>query len=658
MTDYLKDIKPVRPAHKIKLKHAGHNIVQEQFEGNFTRDEIRDYAQLRSNDLKAKGAKGSIKISMYFTNIQKFRGGVFTPFGEPVMQHTQADYDGDDINEDPETYPRFVLWYNRKWPAGGKDKLDKFNDCFWNNLLKPLKKSNPWKTPAEFKIFCGVERADLVPISILPKVDEELIKKCKTKINIRGDETYTSPSTKILVINGKLLNQHYKLDKEKAEEDNKDRVHGIAWKEKHPLLYKFDYMTFPTSIITHDGKKEGRITTEEMEVMREKPNECKYMPVLSQNLKEIGLKEEWFKFRDEANEILQATRGEINPFKTGSARKTALDLFYKLTQHITPDPIEQDEAEWISNTMHGPIIFGEKYEGEGYLYDYCSMYASIMAGTRTMFPIKRPEFLKIDQTTFDKGVQIGFYRCVIDFDEKQKKLFRWSKKNSYTHKDVQFARELGLKTTIINDGRANFLFYSVSSCLRGSQIFSKYVEMLFDLKQRGITMAKDILNVLWGALAQKNAITKTCHQGGEELEIYEDRTIISEEILDYDATKFMVKFVKNKKYFETNYARIAPFLLSYGRHLICSTMKPFVNDVVRCHTDGMFCKKPVFTRDITKYNAGLGDLRYEGYLPKIKVVNANVIEGRKNLDTIGYWERQKGEKWDHMHEKGHCGLCD
>ena len=67
-----------------------------------------------------------------------------------------------------------------------------------------------------------------------------------------------------------------------------------------------------------------------------------------------------------------------------------------------------------------------------------------------------------------------------------------------------------------------------------------------------------------------------------------------------------------------------PFLIAKGKYDLSKTMEPYINDVVRYHTDGFTLKtKPegIITGD------KMGDLKYKGYCENAKVINCNKVIG-------------------------------
>jgi hypothetical protein len=52
--------------------------------------------------------------------------------------------------------------------------------------------------------------------------------------------------------------------------------------------------------------------------------------------------------------------------------------------------------------------------------------------------------------------------------------------------------------------------------------------------------------------------------------------------------KFNFETVEQSCYYDSDYARIKPFMLSYGRMKIANIILTNLDKAVRCHTDGIF----------------------------------------------------------------------
>ena len=327
-------IKPVKNFHFANVTSRGSKVMQENYKGKFTRTQIRKQAQLISDKIAEKGGQGTIEVVLYYEKFAyPWRQGTFTKAGAPVDLYSLDDYP-DNAEEDPKFYPKFVIYYNKGAPAQGGKTGDGKNDCLWDILNVAFKKKNPWTTPASLKKFLKfdlpLERNQPIDICHIKAIEEKLVKKCNTKINLRGDHVIPSTYDIQLELNIKIIKGHYTLDK-----TGREKIQDvIEYKEKKPLLYKFDKTTKPVTILTYGGK-EKRISLEEFDnIQHKKKHESKYILILSKKDTKMTMKEEWENWITEATEIKNISKYEINPFKTGYAKKTALYLIDKLTLNL------------------------------------------------------------------------------------------------------------------------------------------------------------------------------------------------------------------------------------------------------------------------------------------------------------------------------------
>jgi len=120
-----------------------------------------------------------------------------------------------------------------------------------------------------------------------------------------------------------------------------------------------------------------------------------------------------------------------------------------------------------------------------------------MAQPEFQIPMKRPTYHTYDEDYFDdeeNNAMCGILRAIIDEDSF---LLRKRNTNHYTSWDIMRARQRGLKVRMIQDGKPNAMVYETGKAA-GSHMFKSYVERMYDLKERGIPGAKDLLNSLWG----------------------------------------------------------------------------------------------------------------------------------------------------------------
>ena len=75
-------------------------------------------------------------------------------------------------------------------------------------------------------------------------------------------------------------------------------------------------------------------------------------------------------------------------------------------------------------------------------------------------------------------------------------------------------------------------------------------------------------------------------------------------IYPLDDKRTIIKYIPNiRNMFETNYARIKPFLLAKGRDIISHIIEPHNEYTVKTHTDSLISTKPIKFEE-SKYKLG------------------------------------------------------
>jgi hypothetical protein len=350
--------------------------------------------------------------------------------------------------------------------------------------------------------------------------------------------------------------------------------------------------------------------------------------------------------------LKKETKGKINLYKTGSIYLTVLDLFNRFTKVFNPESIKLDEGEWIYNSSIGPIMYcNGPYKGPGYKYDYVSNYPSIMKDSYCMFPIKRGTFIKLDK--LPEQLKYGIYRCIIIKTDNSP--FRINKKNYYTHVDIKYAISRNFAIELIQDDEPNCLFYTADQLINGSLLFGKYVDYVYDLKERlgkDTWRPKKILNLLWGILCKYKLKTiKRYNDCPKEKEYDITNQFIRSIVPSDDHNRTFVELYSTKIY-KYNFARIGTFLLSFGRRKILDCMDKFTdNKLLHANTDGFILKRPIiciqclgecknktkckfnrcpgncYLHECIKYKPTIGELRFEGYSDKVKIKNCMNVKG-------------------------------
>jgi hypothetical protein len=588
----------------LPIKYKGNPALRVHFNKGkgFTREKIESIASKLNDRLHDKGINGMMQISMQYDT--GYRTGHFTNFGENVDLFDPDSYYG--IEETFNAYnqskfKKFSITLIQVPLAEGGDS--KNNDCLYECLNVVLREHNPWRSPEKLKSFLGVQREAKVPISCLKSIED----KIQMGISVIGDYTYCPTISGNKCIYLKLIKEHYSIDNSLIQ-----KVNNVSYKERKPIVYN------RTTNEGYDGEKKWILTKEEMDNIRGFKTD--YFLVNIPSGVNITLEDKYKQFVYEADELKKASKNMLNLYKTNNDITTALNLFDRLTKMIAnPEDIRMDEALWINQAAIGSIIHFTEYSGEAFEYDVKSMYPSIMSSVQ-LFPLKRGDFLTITNDEFSKKTfyNYGIYRCIVkpSDDPSINNLFRFNKNNKYTHISLTQAKTLNLQVEMIEDAQPNFLYYSRDKCITGGELFGDYVKFMMPLKENKVPRAKAILNILWGALCEKNT-TKRIVSMDDDYDIDDLKHLLVVAPYNKDDSKMLVENAYIEKYYKTNFARIAPFILAKGRLLISTIMKPVREHIKKVHTDGFMSdiKLDIPTGD------KLGNLVYKGRCPHIDITS-------------------------------------
>jgi hypothetical protein len=241
------------------------------------------------------------------------------------------------------------------------------------------------------------------------------------------------------------------------------------------------------------------------------------------------------------------------------------------------------------------------------------MYPSIMKSKHFRVPIKEGTIKTLSQEEFqamrEKFFEYGIYRVKIHFENKHRKIMRMNKNNYYTTMDLNTAKRLGLKMTVVEDGQPNFLHYGAGTCVSGSQIFSNFVDYLYNLrKTTGDKTYKNIANKLWGALSEHNFKTVRYDMKKDFDFTFTEDDIILKEGFTGLGSKYRIDYVKKDRIFKYNWARVKVFMIAKGRELISKLIEKNFDHIHRVNTDGFLSDVPL---DVD-VGSEMGKLRYDG----------------------------------------------
>ena len=486
--------------------------IYEYKKANVSINKINQFVQGVVSQLINKGF--DVKVNTTIKTPLSWKSGRLTENASPIRVWTPAwgtddkngdelmDWydDGEGIVEDFDLFVQVSPRHDRE--EGGRDEN---NDCLYNclySLLKDTLKAK-WVYPSQLKRFLHIKRDSMInSLEHIDRIESYL----NIGIFIEGDVKRTpkiKSKTSISII---LTDQHFSVKKVTPKERRAHKVF-TSFEEKSPIFYHKDKSS--EAFHFYDGEVTKTESTEQFLKRFANRYESKYFYMKCAKKEE--LKDMHNEFVQNADGLKDATKGRINMYKTHSIKNTALKLFYDMIQHIgDASGVDDNEAEFILGCYRGGLLYHNKgYKGPAWKGDVCSMYPSLMA-SKLMYPYKKGEFKTIsqedllnmkDNRTGNQIFKAGIYRaCVTGLS----KLFQQNKKNYYTHIDMMQAYFLKLNITMIEDGKANFLYYSPDKMLNGSMLFSHYVDYMFKLKKenQSLKFAKRILNILWGALCE------------------------------------------------------------------------------------------------------------------------------------------------------------
>ena len=600
-------------------------VVLEPFKnGNpkYKKTDIKKWGLELSNRLKKLKVKGSIQTVLKFNGM--VRSGQNTDIGKDINIYNPDDYYENDPNEFEKNLVKidkfkeivfFVTIENKNANFGGSSSN---NDCFYFCLNNGISQYNPWEKPEDLKKFLKIKRNDLVGLKDIEKIEKKI---GKVGINISGDCNYISKLGLSKNLNLVLRNNHYQIN-----HNLNRKVHYISFNEKQILLFD------KTKSIGYDGLNEFFVNSIEYdEMINFKSN---YLMVPRNSNKPIN--DEYTEYMKLADDLKSKSKGIINLYKTGTIKKSALKLLDDTTKHITPEHIEFDESCILENSVSNGFIFSEQYEGIASKGDITSLYPSIYSSKNVLVPIKRGIFKILTNENITEmtsklngNYAYGLYRFNIYPSKNPKidRLFRFKQmdnfnnndileKQFYTSIDLKMADMLGLKKELIVDNNINCVLYPRSHCLTGFEIFNKFVETLKPLKEQKVEGAKLLLNILSGAISEKQIKKFYVDEIKDNfIDLDELNLKLLKSSMSIDKNKSIYKCVSTDRFYCSQFARFKPFMLAQARLVMLKIILPINDKVVKCYIDSVITTEPL------EYKEGWGELKLEYANKNIKIEN-------------------------------------
>ena len=611
-----------------KTFYDGANMIITEIERSngelITRDNMKELCNNFKDHYLDQYGDGLVSISIEYPN-RWYSSNQISHLGDDISYFHADQYE--EFDDDPEEYSKFrfvFLPIGPRLAAGGKDPN---NDCLITCLKRFINSKDKFYVLAdELKELLGLERDEMIPISVMAEVEKYFNRKLKTNIPfaiyISGDHAYTSVLKTNKKINLILSNGHYSIDETKIIKPK------LLSRDEKPILM-VDFVK--DKIQAFDGKDYSVITHEEYD-------DYKFKPITSPNIivhkgfnattkkLDYSIEDAYQDYITMADDLKTKLKGKFNFYKCGSIKQMALNTFFKLTMSIQPEKISHHESQWIEDASFTALTYWENFKGTVYAYDVNSRYPSVMVKNTHYFPIKEGTYHQIAEFSRDHKANViyGLYRCrIFKNTSKQYKFFEFNKYNMYTHLDINVAFDYGLKVELIQDTKANCLLYNSLDVVNGAHLFGSYINPIYELKKEKVKGSKDLLNTLWGGLCQSN---EKSYSNNPDDEHHINEAKITSMHIDDSKIRISCIFHKQSRLYKTDYARIKPFILSYGRVCMYWRYKQYESDIVRMHTDGFYLKnKPEKIQTGTE----LGHLKYEG----TKIVDITGINklGQKKL---------------------------
>ena len=428
-------------------------------------------------------------------------------------------------------------------------------------------------------------------------------------IFVSGDYFYDSKIKSQKNLHLILSNGHYTINKNTIVKKSRQ-----TYEEKPIVMIEFKDNVYNS----FDGDITSVMSRQEYDESRSKIISNPFMIVekdFTAETNKLCLEDSYHLYIEIADQLKKESKGLFNMYKCPTVKNMALNYFYDLTKLIQPEDISNNEALWINKASSHAITYYEQYEGHVDIYDINSHYPYIMQNCNSLYPIKSGEYKTINEIS--ENPEFGIYHCIISGNGIYK-FFVFNKENYYTHKDIIMAFEYGLNIELIKDGQPNFLYYSNECLISGSTLFKKYVNTLYTLKQDKVKGAKLLLNILWGAISEKK-IYKEKKSLNDSKDLSNMNITRLQTIDNINGSLHYTK--KNDSQFRTNYGRLKPFILSYGRFIMYRRYKKYEELIIRIHTDSLYLKeKP----DDIQVSVKLGCLKHE-YSGHIKILSLNKV---------------------------------
>jgi hypothetical protein len=390
-------------------------------------------------------------------------------------------------------------------------------------------------------------------------------------------------------------------------------------------------------------KKYGK---ENIETIVNNQDRLEIKNILKKYLKEIMKnREELLHYKDMKFDILQGNNGSIRNlnllpkkffeyllvkrvYKNINGVSRYIEESYKYTEKL--EDITFDEYNCFEECYNGGLLYlKEPGIYNCYGYDYKNCYGSVLGNRNNYLELNNIKYnFMISEkcgemrtiTTLNKHLQYGLYKVkIISTNEIFNKFFHFNKNNTYTHYDIQLARDCmnklnGIEIKLLNIEN-NACVYESKKLIKTYHIFGKWFDKITELKSEmeNKTLIKFLSSSLWGFLSKKNLKIISEEEMFNDID-YEYKII---DIFDKNGNNHYKILPLNKKIYNTNF-RLKPFITSFVRVKMFKTIMDnnlFMN-VIRVHTDGIVLNNKydfsIYDNEIIEEDKTTGNIEFKG----------------------------------------------
>lgn len=371
-------------------------------------------------------------------------------------------------------------------------------------------------------------------------------------------------------------------------------------------------------------------------------NECLYCKYNTKKTNPHMSIKECYEHSKKVYEVIKNdTTKKIDMTITGDISTTLMKRLLQKMEHIVdlskPKIVDtRREYAWLKDATVGPLIYAiprsstESFTGYVQVWDINSCHCSILRDKNFKFPIETGEYRTIKKIS--KNVKFGIYRAKISCENTPINNFRFriNEDNKYTHIDIEQARRYGYDIKLIEDGNANFLYYSEDKLFSGS-CFRGYIDEIYEYKENCGNLDvkayyKQLLSSLWGYLTEERYITSYVKKDEVFTKGLIEDDEVSREWFNDEMDKVTIFNYSNP--YKTRFARVKPFLMACVRKTLSDIYEDKIDRIVRVHTDGFYIKASKEDEPLYEESRKIGGIKLE-YAGHVVMKNVNKIEKNK-----------------------------